>query len=412
MKPQVRTVPAIAWITLLALLAAWLMTWSLPAEALQRAGTDVSANVGASAGPDLASPSLVAQSQALQRAHQAMLGVQVLALDGARSSTALGQARNGSGVLISADGLVLTIGYLVLEADQVLLVHDDGRSVPARVLGYDVATGFGLVQALAPLVQSAPTLGPSLAISPATPSATSPAASPATSLPSALTPAPPSPLLQPVTLGRAQHLLAGQPLMIASGGDDATVSNAQLVSRRPFSGVWEYHIDGALFTAPPRRDHSGAGLFNPAGELVGIGSLLVTDAGGVAGDAQARQSGNMFVPVDLLLPILDELRQRGRSAASQRAWLGLNCVEQNGGLRVVRVSDDSPADVAGLQVGDRILRIDGQEVRALAALWQTLWAGGAAEREVTLEIVRDRLPQTLKVYSVDRMKTLRRAEGI
>ena len=395
MKPRPRTVPAIAWITLLALLAAWLLTWSLPADARQPAA--------AGAGSDPAAPSLIAQSQALQRAHQAMLGVQAIALDGARSSTLLGQARNGSGVLISADGLVLTIGYLVLEVDQVLLVHDDGRSVPARVLGYDVATGFGLVQALAPLVQSAPTLGPSratsLAASPASPASPSP-------------PVPASPRLQPVTLGRAQHLLAGQPLMIASGGDDATVSNAQLVSRRPFSGVWEYHIDGALFTAPPRRDHSGAGLFNPAGELIGIGSLLVTDASGVADDAQPRQSGNMFVPVDLLLPILDELRQQGRSAASQRAWLGLNCVEQNGGLRVVRVSDDSPADVAGLQVGDRILRIDGQEVRALAALWQALWAGGAAEREVTLEIVRDRLPQTLKVYSVDRMKTLRRAEGI
>ncbi len=395
MKPRPRTVPAIAWITLLALLAAWLLTWSLPADARQSAA--------AGAGSDPAAPSLIAQSQALQRAHQAMLGVQAIALDGARSSTQLGQARNGSGVLISADGLVLTIGYLVLEVDQVLLVHDDGRSVPARVLGYDVATGFGLVQALAPLVQSAPTLGPSratsLAASPASPASPSP-------------PVPASPRLQPVTLGRAQHLLAGQPLMIASGGDDATVSNAQLVSRRPFSGVWEYHIDGALFTAPPRRDHSGAGLFNPAGELIGIGSLLVTDVSGVADDAQPRQSGNMFVPVDLLLPILDELRQQGRSAASQRAWLGLNCVEQNGGLRVVRVSDDSPADVAGLQVGDRILRIDGQEVRALAALWQALWAGGAAEREVTLEIVRDRLPQTLKVYSVDRMKTLRRAEGI
>lgn len=395
MKPLLRTVPAIAWITLLALLAAWLLTWSLPADARQSAA--------AGAGSDPAAPSLIAQSQALQRAHQAMLGVQAIALDGARSSTLLGQARNGSGVLISADGLVLTIGYLVLEVDQVLLVHDDGRSVPARVLGYDVATGFGLVQALAPLVQSAPTLGPSratsLAASPASPASPSP-------------PEPASPRLQPVTLGRAQHLLAGQPLMIASGGDNATVSNAQLVSRRPFSGVWEYHIDGALFTAPPRRDHSGAGLFNPAGELIGIGSLLVTDVSGVADDAQPRQSGNMFVPVDLLLPILDELRQQGRSAASQRAWLGLNCVEQNGGLRVVRVSDDSPADVAGLQVGDRILRIDGQEVRALAALWQALWAGGAAEREVTLEIVRDRLPQTLKVYSVDRMKTLRRAEGI
>jgi S1-C subfamily serine protease len=379
MKPRLRTVPAVAWITLLALLATWLLTWESPAVAQPAPGTD-------------AKSELATQSLMLQRARQAVLGVQAVALDGARSNAMLGQARSGSGVLISSDGLVLTIGYLVLEADQVQLVHDDGRSVPARVLGYDVATGFGLVQALAPLVPTAPSRAP-------------PTASP-------LLPILAPPVLQPVPLGQAQHLLAGQPLMIASGGDGAAVSNAQLVSRRSFSGVWEYHIDGALFTVPPRRDHSGAGLFNPAGELVGIGSLVVADASGADGDLQARQSGNMFVPVDLLLPILDELRQNGRSAASQRAWLGLNCVEHNGSLRVVRVNDDSPADVAGLQVGDRILRIDGTEVRALATLWQTLWTGGSAEREVTLEIVRDRLPQTLKVYSVDRMKTLRRAEFI
>jgi serine protease Do len=387
MKPRLRTVSAVAWITLLALAAAWLLTWSPPATALPIDSTD----------PDRllqpgAVPALAAQSQALQRAHQATLGVQVVALDGARSSAVLGQTRSGSGVLISADGLVLTIGYLILEAEQVLLVHDDGRSVPARVLGYDVATGFGLVQALAPLVQSAPSLVPALA-SPSMPALA-------------------RPVLQPVPLGRAQDLLADQPLLIASGGDGAMVSNAHLVSRRPFSGVWEYYIEGALFTAPPHPDHSGAGLFNPAGELVGIGSLVVNDASGEAGDPAARQRGNMFVPVDLLLPILDELRQRGRSAASQRAWLGLNCTEQDGSLRVVGVNNDSPADVAGLQVGDRILRIDGKAVYALATLWQTLWAGGAAEREVTLDIVRDRLPQTLKVYSVDRMKTLQHAEGI
>ncbi len=354
MKSPLPAVSAVTWTALLALLAAWLLTWSPPGFAA-----------------DLPDPgALAARSLALQRAHQAVLGVQAIALDDARSNANLGRARSGSGVLIGADGLVLTIGYLVLEAEQVQLVRDDGRDVPARVLGYDVATGFGLVQALAPLD------------------------------------------LAPAPLGVAAGLAADEPLMIASGGEDGAVSVASLVSRRPFSGNWEYHIEGALFTAPPRRDHSGAGLFNPAGELVGIGSLLVADAQGDRAVEQPRRSGNMFVPVDLLLPILDELRRQGRSAASQRAWLGLNCVEQDGGLRVLRVNDDSPADVAGLQPGDRILRIDGTEVRALATLWQTLWAGGAPEREVTLEIERDRLPRTLKVYSVDRIKTLRHAEGI
>ncbi len=346
--------PAVIWVMVLATMAAWLLTWSPPSRAA--AADDIS--------------TLTQQSRALQRAHHAVLGVQVVALDKARSSTTLGRMRSGSGVLIHADGLVLTIGYLVLEADQVQLVLDDGHSVPARVLGYDVATGFGLLQALAPLG------------------------------------------LQPAPLGRPRRGVTDEPLMIASGGDAGQVSVAQLLSRRAFSGYWEYHIEGALFTAPPHPDHSGAGLFNADGELIGIGSLRVADALGSGSTEQAQRSGNMFVPVDLLTPILDELRSHGSSAASQRAWLGLNCVEQAGSLRVVRVSDDSPADVAGLQPGDRILRIDGTEVRALASLWQALWAGGAPEREVTLEIERDQRPQTLKVFSVDRMKTLSRAEGI
>jgi C-terminal processing protease CtpA/Prc len=92
--------------------------------------------------------------------------------------------------------------------------------------------------------------------------------------------------------------------------------------------------------------------------------------------------------------------------------MGINCVEAEGTVRVVRVNSDSPADVAGLEPGDRIVRIDGVEVKALEVLWKTLWAGGAPEREVTLDIVRQGRPQTVKLQSVDRMKTLKSAQGI
>lgn len=377
MKPRLPVVPVVAWVMLVAMLASWLLTWSPTATA---------------AGLSDGSLDLEARSRALQRAQQSVLGVQAVAVDEARSANTLGKARSGSGVVIGAEGLVLTIGYLVLEAEDVALVRDDGSLVPARVLAYDVATGFGLLQALAPLG------------------------------------------LDPVPLGRSAAIAPQEPLMIASGGGNGAVSVAQLVSRRAFAGYWEYHIEGALFTSPPRRDHSGAGLFNGAGELVGVGSLLVADAvgsadglkdgpgtgqGGGPGAGQGaddaerpRRSGNLFVPVDLLTPILAELRSHGFSAASRRAWLGMNCAEQNGRVRVLRVSDDSPADVAGLEAGDRILRIDGTEVRALDQLWKTLWAGGAPEREIRLEIERENAVQTLTVFSVDRMKTLKRAEGI
>jgi S1-C subfamily serine protease len=308
-----------------------------------------------------------AQSRALGRAADAVVGLRAQALDDARSARTLGQERQGSGVVIGADDLVLTIGYLVLEAESVELQPDDGRRIPARVVAYDLATGFGLVQALAPLK------------------------------------------LAPVPLGRSAEVGLAEPLMVASGGEDGAVSVARLLARRAFSGYWEYHIEGALFTAPARRDHSGAGLFNAKGELVGIGSLFVTDA---LGGSAPPMAGNMFVPVELLTPILGELRARGSSRASARAWLGVNCVDDGGQVRVVRVNDDSPADVAGLQRGDRIVRIDGVAVAEVGQLWKQLWAGGASERAVTLEILRDGRAETLVLQSVDRAKTLARPRGV
>jgi S1-C subfamily serine protease len=316
------------------------------------------------------SPSLEAQSRALSRASDAVVGLYARAVDEARSARTLGMERVGSGVVIGRDDLVLTIGYLVLEAESVELLLDDGRRVPARVVAYDLASGFGLVQALAPLK------------------------------------------LEPVPLGRAAAVTADEPLVFVSGGNpvaEGAVTPARLLSRRDFAGYWEYHVEGALFVGPGRNDHSGAALFNQRGELLGIGSLFVRNA---LGDEAPAIPGNMFVPVDLLPPILPELRERGASRASARAWIGINCVEQGGQVRVARVSDDSPADVAGLQAGDRILRIDGVAVKALAELWKQLWAGGAPERAVTLEILRDGRPQTLVVQTVERAKTLRRAQGV
>ena len=315
----------------------------------------------------LAASDIEARSKALERARSAVVGMQAVAVDDARSAATLGRTREGSGVVIGSGGLVLTIGYLILEAEQVLLTTDDARQVPARVVAYDVATGFGLVQALAPLrVEEAP-------------------------------------------LGDAGAVQRDELLMMVSGGEDGVISAAQLVSRRPFAGYWEYHIDGALFTAPARADHSGAGLFNSRGELVGIGSLVVSNA---LGSGSGRHNGNMFVPIDLLKPILAEMRSLGSSQLSRRAWMGVNCVEIEGGVRVVRVNKDSPAEVAGIETGDRIVRIDGTEVATLDVLWKTLWAGGAPEREVTLDIVRDGRAHTLKLQSVDRMKTLKSARGV
>lgn len=344
MPRRVPQVPSALWTLVVALLAAVLLA-AWPQAQAQPATVE-------------------AQARALERAARAVVGLQVQAVEDARSAATLGSEREGAGVVIAEDGLVLTIGYLVLEADQVQLVTDDGRQWPARVLGVDVATGFGLVQSLVPL------------------------------------------RIEPVPFGQSSRLHDGEALLVIN---DAAIHMAELVSRRPFSGTWEYHLDQALFTAPPAGNHSGAALFNAQGELVGIGSLRVSDS---LGPGQPRRPGNLFVPVDLLRPVLAELRGTGTTRLSRRPWLGLNCAERDGAVQVLRVADDSPADVAGLQAGDRILRIDGVAVTALEGLWKTLWAGDVPERDVVLDIEREGGTRTLVVHSVDRMKTLRRAQGI
>lgn len=312
------------------------------------------------------SADLEARMRALRAANAAVVGVNTIAVEDARSIETFGRKRQGSGVVIDAEGLVLTIGYLILEAEQVDLVLEGERTVPARVVAYDLASGFGLLQALAPVK------------------------------------------VGPVKFGASAEVSNTEPLMISSGGEDGGRSLAQMVSRRAFSGYWEYHIDGALFTSPPRSDHSGAGLFNANGELLGIGSLVV---GNALGDDHPRMPGNMFVPIDLLKPILDEMRREGASRSSSRAWLGMNCVEHDGDVRVIRVNRDSPAEDAGLLPGDRIVSIDGTAVNQLETLYKTLWRS-AVERDVVLEIRRSGQVQTVKVHSVDRRQTLSKPKGI
>ena len=304
---------------------------------------------------------------ALTRANAAVVGVEVTAVDGARSAETLGRRRSGSGVVIGPDGLILTIGYLMVEADSIQVVTRDNRKIPARPVAYDVATGFGLVKPLLPLRG-----------------------------------------MNPVPLGSHADLQAGEPLMAAMGGTDADVVITQLVSKRPFSGYWEYHIDAALFTSPPIGNHSGAPLFNQRGELVGIGSLLVADARGEA----PRVPGNMFVPVDLLKPVLAEMQATGSTKQSRRPWLGLTSAEQAGRVQVMRVTKDSPAQAGGLEPGDFILAVDGAPVRTLEEFYKRLWAHANPNDEIKLTVQQGEQMKVLPIKPVDRMTTMVKPGGI
>lgn len=304
---------------------------------------------------------------ALTKAHAAVVGVQVTATEGARSAETLGQRRAGSGVVIGADGLILTIGYLMLEADSIQIVTQDNRVLPAKAVAYDLATGFGLIKPLLPLRDA-----------------------------------------NPVPLGSHEQLNTGEPLMAASGGVHGELAMTRLVSKRPFSGYWEYHIETALFTSPPMGNHSGAPLFNRRGELLGIGSLFVGDALG----RSTPMPGNMFVPVDLLKPILAEMQRTGSSAQSRRPWLGLTSAQHEGQVQVVRVSKGSPAEAAGVQEGDVIVAVDGVRVATLEELYKRIWAHPKPDDEMRLTLRQGADTRELTVRGVDRMGTMAKPAGI
>jgi len=308
------------------------------------------------------------QIEALQRAGDAVVALRITAVEGAHSAESLGRQRTGSGVVIGPDGLILTIGYLLLEAETIEIVTQDDRTLPAREVAYDVATGFGLARPLVPLRGIAP-----------------------------------------VPLAGVASVKAGEPLLVATGSHSGTeIAFTRLVAARPFSGTWEYYIDAALFTSPPVANHSGAALFNRNGELLGIGSLFVMEAGG----ADRPLPGNMFVPVELLRPVLAEMEATGHTHASVRPWLGVSSSERDGHVQIVRVDRSGPALAAGLQPGDVVLEIDGVEVRTLEAFYKELWKRPTPEGDVELTVRQGVEVRKLKVHAIDRMQTLRKPEGI
>jgi serine protease Do len=304
--------------------------------------------------------------QHLVDAARAVVGVKVKALANARSAKTLGPERIGSGVVFAPQGLVLTIGYLILEADQVELTTAKGVTVPASVVGYDHATGFGLLRPIVPLD------------------------------------------VKPIRLGASEKVESLDRMLVATGADEDSLSVATVVSKRQFTGYWEYLIDGAIFTAPPRPDFGGAALINKDGELVGIGSLFVMDAVSKG----ERLPGNMFVPIDLLKPVLDEMIATGRQKGGTRPWIGINSVEEDGRLKVVRVSSDGPAEQAGIEAGDIVLSLGGKKIESQADFYRRLWSSGAPGVEVTLRVLKGSDVMDVKVRSIDRAENIRKRPTI
>ncbi len=311
----------------------------------------------------LIAPALPAQTQSeqVETTLKAVVGLRASVPDTARTAFSLGTEREGSGVVIDDDGLVLTIGYLIMEASNIEVTNSDGDYVPASMIAYDYDTGFGLVKAQQPLG------------------------------------------LEGITLGSSATLGTNDSALIISHVGPNYLQLVEVADVREFAGYWEYLLDNAIFTAPPLSGFGGAALVNQNGELIGIGSLVVHDA--VEGPPPI--AGNMFVPIDLLKPIFDDLLKIGRAGGEQRPWLGIYIARHRGHLFVTRVALDGPAEAAGILPNDIIVAVNGQSTSDMAEFLREVWRTGPAGVNVDISIVREGLVRSVTIESGNRYDWLK-----
>lgn len=298
----------------------------------------------------------------LQRALESVVSLRARVADDAFTAEALGTDRAGQGVVIRSDGLVLTIGYLIAEAEEVWLTTGKGRTVEAHVIAYDYDSGFGLVQALG-------TLG-----APALP------------------------------LGDSHRLVPGDQVVMGGSGGRSHSLSAQVVACQEFAGYWEYMIDNAIFTVPAHPNWGGAAIIGPRGDLMGIGSLQL----------QHQASGgavvplNMSVPIDLLKPILDDLLTQGRVGRPAKPWLGFYASEtQQDQITIIGLAGDAPAQRAGLRAGDNVHAVAGKAVTSLAEFYRAIWALGPAGVDVPLTVDREGDVFDVTITSADRARFMK-----
>jgi S1-C subfamily serine protease len=279
----------------------------------------------------------------------------------ARTAGALGRHRTGSGVVIDAKGYILTIGYLILEAESIEIILPKGRSAMATYVGYDHATGFGLIK-------TERTKG-----------------------------------LVPIELGRSAKVNVGDPVLLVGFGGAAAIQPSSVIIRSEFAGYWEYLIDEAFYVAPPHPEFAGAAMLDTKGRLMGIGSIYTQ----LVMPRYSVLPCNMFVPIDLLKPILNDLISTGRAAHPPKPWLGVNAQESHGRVFISRVHGDGPAQQAGLRERDIVLDVDGVPVSGLSDFYRKVWALGEAGVQVPLTLLQGNDIKKINVRSSDRYQHLR-----
>jgi S1-C subfamily serine protease len=309
--------------------------------------------------PPAVQPRAEDYSYDLERALSAVVGLHSIVPPDAFTADTLGVERAGNGVLID-NGLILTVGYLITEAETVWLHLGDGRVVQGHALGIDQETGFGLVQALGKIELPALALGSSAAAE------------------------------------------IGERVVVGGAGGRTRSLAGRIAAKQEFAGYWEYVLDQAIFTYPAHPNWGGTALISSTGELIGIGSLQLERA-----REGKNEHLNMTVPIDLLKPILDDMRKFGRVDKPVRPWLGVYSTEIEDKVVAVGIAPKGPAARAELKTGDVILAVKGEKVSTLGGFYRRVWALGHAGVEVPLTLYREGVTFDVRVNSSDRAKFLK-----
>jgi S1-C subfamily serine protease len=197
--------------------------------------------------------------------------------------------------------------------------------------------------------------------------------------------------------GSAAEAAVDDEVVVLAHGGRAHSLAARLIARREFAGYWEYLIEEALFTAPPHPQWGGTALLDLDGRLLGIGSLILHES-----VEDETLDANMFVPIDLLEPILRDMLTIGRPAGPARPWLGLHATTMHGQLIVGGLTHGGPAHRAGVRVGDAVLEVAGEPVAELGELFRKVWSIGPAGAEIPLTLARGGTPSHVRIHSADR----------
>ena len=297
----------------------------------------------------------ITSEEDVRRIYQSVVKIDSIVPSDARTANSLGTIRGGNGIVID-DKHILTIGYIVVEAETITITLPNGGVVPAELAGYDHTTGFGILKTI---------------------------------LPSKLT---------PLQIGNSDKLNKEDLLYVLPYFTEGAPSAVKMVSRRSFTGWWEYFLDKPIYTHPMNTSFAGSALINEFGELLGIGSLYVSDAAAEG----VPMPGNLFVPINDLKPILDDLIVNGKRTVNVKPYMGLTSNDDTGKVMVTRVNDEGPAAKAGFKENDIILKVNKINIQDTEKFYKTVWSQGGPGTLLDFEIERNNQIISLKLTTIDR----------